>query len=38
MPLLNRKSFRAEPPPSDLKDNEEVFVCRQTNEVYRDYE
>lgn len=38
MPLLNRKAFRTDPPPSDLKENEEIFVCRQTNEVYRDYE
>ena len=38
MPLLNKNPLCTESPPSDLKDDEELFVCRQTNEVFRDYE
>ncbi|KAK2567493.1 Bromodomain adjacent to zinc finger domain protein 1A [Acropora cervicornis] len=37
MPLLNRKPFSPTKPPKDLKPDEEVFVCRHTNEVFRDY-
>lgn len=37
MPLLNRKPFSPTKPPKDLKADEEVFICRHTNEVFRDY-
>lgn len=37
MPLLNRKPFSPIKLPSDLKPDEEVFVCRHTNEVFRNY-
>lgn len=38
MPLLHNAPFKPEPPPSDLKPDEEVFLCRPTQEVFRDYE
>ena len=38
MPLLHNTPFKPEPPPSDLKPDEEVFLCRPTQEVFRDYE
>ena len=38
MPLLNKKPFRLQPVPADLKADEEVFVCPYTKEVFRNYE
>lgn len=39
MPLLYKKPF--DPPnelPNELKDNDEVFYCELTNEIFKDYE
>ncbi|XP_069119018.1 bromodomain adjacent to zinc finger domain protein 1A-like [Argopecten irradians] len=38
MPLLRRQPFHREKPPPDLDGNEEVFHCKLTNEIFRDYE
>jgi hypothetical protein len=38
MPLLNKKPFVLRRLPDDLEPDEEVFVCRWTNEAFRDYE
>uniref|UniRef100_A0A1B0DH02 Uncharacterized protein n=1 Tax=Phlebotomus papatasi TaxID=29031 RepID=A0A1B0DH02_PHLPP len=38
MPLMKRKEFKPLPPPDDLKDNEEVFYCPITKEVFRKHE
>ncbi|CAL8080599.1 unnamed protein product [Orchesella dallaii] len=38
MPYIKRKPFVPNPPPSDLKGEEEVFYLRLTNEVFRDYD
>lgn len=38
MPLLKRKKFEKVAMPRDLRDDEEVFHCVQTNEVFRNYE
>eukprot|EP00118_Oscarella_pearsei_P006727 m.30942 g.30942 ORF g.30942 m.30942 type:complete len:325 (+) comp31418_c0_seq3:350-1324(+) len=38
MPLLNKKPFVQSAPPADLNPDEEIFVCKATNEVFRDYE
>ncbi|XP_042311899.1 bromodomain adjacent to zinc finger domain protein 1A [Sceloporus undulatus] len=38
MPLLHRKPFVREKPPKDLRPQEHVFLCRVTNEVFRDYD
>lgn len=38
MPLLRRLPFQREKPPPDLHPEEEVFFCKLTNEVFRDYE
>ena len=38
MPLLNKKPFIPDSIPSDLRPDEEVFVCQATKEVFRDYE
>ena len=38
MPLLHKKPFTPERPPRDLRPEEEVFVCKATQEVFRDYE
>lgn len=38
MPLLNKKPFTPDSIPSDLRPDEEVFVCQATKEVFRDYE
>lgn len=38
MPLLGKKSFKPNPLPKDLRSAEEVFVIKETNEVFRSYE
>jgi bromodomain adjacent to zinc finger domain protein 1A len=38
MPLLRRKPFIKKEFPRDLEDDEEVFYCELTNEIFRDYE
>lgn len=38
MPLLGKKSFKPSPLPKDLKSEEQVFVIKETNEVFRSYE
>ncbi|XP_044265783.1 bromodomain adjacent to zinc finger domain protein 1A isoform X2 [Tribolium madens] len=38
MPLLKRKPFEKAPVPEDIRDDEEVFYCGATNEIFRDYE
>ncbi|XP_070098140.1 bromodomain adjacent to zinc finger domain protein 1A isoform X2 [Equus caballus] len=38
MPLLHRKPFVRQPPPADLRPDEEVFYCRVTNEIFRHYD
>ncbi|XP_072171683.1 bromodomain adjacent to zinc finger domain protein 1A-like isoform X2 [Diadema setosum] len=38
MPLLRRREFRPAKPPKDLQPDEEVFLCRLTNEIFRDYD
>ncbi|XP_045165430.2 bromodomain adjacent to zinc finger domain protein 1A-like isoform X2 [Mercenaria mercenaria] len=38
MPLLRRQPFHREKPPPDLRPDEEVFLCKLTREVFRDYE
>ena len=38
MPLLGKKSYKPSPLPNDLKSEEEVFVIKETNEVFRSYE
>uniref|UniRef100_A0A1B0GK09 Bromodomain adjacent to zinc finger domain protein 1A n=1 Tax=Lutzomyia longipalpis TaxID=7200 RepID=A0A1B0GK09_LUTLO len=38
MPLIKRKEFKPLPPPDDLQDNEEVFYCSITKEVFRNHE
>ncbi|XP_043930051.1 bromodomain adjacent to zinc finger domain protein 1A isoform X2 [Protopterus annectens] len=37
MPLLHKKTFMRRKPPQDLQPDEEVFHCKVTNEVFRDY-
>lgn len=38
MPLLRRQPFHREKPPPNLNPDEEVFLCKLTNEIFRDYE
>ncbi|XP_060068944.1 bromodomain adjacent to zinc finger domain protein 1A-like [Ylistrum balloti] len=38
MPLLRRQPFHRQKPPPDLDGDEEVFHCKLTNEIFRDYE
>ncbi|XP_051881214.1 bromodomain adjacent to zinc finger domain protein 1A isoform X2 [Pristis pectinata] len=38
MPLLHRKPFVRRKPPADLKPDEEVFYCRVTGEIFRNYD
>lgn len=38
MPLLRRQPFHRIKPPPDLSPDEEVFHCKLTNEIFRDYE
>ncbi|XP_021368810.1 bromodomain adjacent to zinc finger domain protein 1A-like isoform X2 [Mizuhopecten yessoensis] len=38
MPLLRRQPFHRQKPPSDLDGDEEVFHCKLTSEIFRDYE
>ncbi|XP_041131948.1 bromodomain adjacent to zinc finger domain protein 1A-like [Polyodon spathula] len=38
MPLLHRKPFVRQKPPLNLKLAEEVFLCKVTNEIFRDYD
>ncbi|XP_033896462.3 bromodomain adjacent to zinc finger domain protein 1A-like isoform X1 [Acipenser ruthenus] len=38
MPLLHRKPFVRQKPPLNLKPAEEVFHCKVTNEIFRDYD
>ncbi|XP_071081443.1 bromodomain adjacent to zinc finger domain protein 1A-like [Haliotis cracherodii] len=38
MPLLRRQPFHKQKPPPNLRPDEEVFHCKLTNEVFRDYE
>uniref|UniRef100_A0A6B2E558 Bromodomain adjacent to zinc finger domain protein 1A n=1 Tax=Phlebotomus kandelakii TaxID=1109342 RepID=A0A6B2E558_9DIPT len=38
MPLMKRKEFKPVPPPDDLRDDEEVFYCSITKEVFRKHE
>ncbi|XP_039597065.1 bromodomain adjacent to zinc finger domain protein 1A [Polypterus senegalus] len=38
MPLLHRKPFVRRKVPSDLRLDEEVFHCKFTNEIFRDYD
>lgn len=38
MPLLGKKLYKPNSIPKDLKAEEEVFVIKETNEVFRSYE
>lgn len=38
MPLLKRKPFKRNPIPEGLRDDDEVFYCEQTMEVFKSYE
>lgn len=38
MPLIDKKPFVRQKPPPDLKPNEELFYCKLTHEVFREYE
>ncbi|RZC38597.1 bromodomain adjacent to zinc finger domain protein 1A, partial [Asbolus verrucosus] len=38
MPLLKKKPFEKAAMPTFLRDDEEVFFCAATNEIFRDYE
>ncbi|KAK7504212.1 hypothetical protein BaRGS_00004516 [Batillaria attramentaria] len=38
MPLLRKQPFHKQKPPIDLSPDEEVFHCKITNEIFRDYE
>uniref|UniRef100_A0A336MMI0 Bromodomain adjacent to zinc finger domain protein 1A n=1 Tax=Culicoides sonorensis TaxID=179676 RepID=A0A336MMI0_CULSO len=38
MPLLKRKTFERSKSPERLRDDEEVFYCEQTKEIFRSYE
>ena len=38
MPLLGRTPFQRQKIPADLKESDEVFVCKATGEVFTDYE
>lgn len=38
MPLLKKKAFSTHTITNNLKDDEEVFYCEITNEIFRDYE
>uniref|UniRef100_T1I0S2 Bromodomain adjacent to zinc finger domain protein 1A n=1 Tax=Rhodnius prolixus TaxID=13249 RepID=T1I0S2_RHOPR len=38
MPLLHKKPFIPNEFPIDLKESEEVFFCRITHEIFRDYD
>lgn len=38
MPLLRKKAFEISSMPEYLRDDEEVFLCEVTNEIFRDYE
>ncbi|XP_022053565.2 bromodomain adjacent to zinc finger domain protein 1A [Acanthochromis polyacanthus] len=38
MPLLHRKAFIRQKPPSDLRPDEEVFLCKITHEIFRTYD
>ncbi|XP_076268228.1 ATP-dependent chromatin assembly factor large subunit isoform X2 [Rhynchophorus ferrugineus] len=37
MPLLEKKAFERQTVPDFLRDDEEVFFCEITNEIFRDY-
>ncbi|KAJ4919356.1 hypothetical protein JOQ06_000771 [Pogonophryne albipinna] len=37
MPLLHRKAFIRQKPPEDLRPEEEVFLCKITYEIFREY-
>uniref|UniRef100_A0A3B3ZKM0 Bromodomain adjacent to zinc finger domain protein 1A n=1 Tax=Periophthalmus magnuspinnatus TaxID=409849 RepID=A0A3B3ZKM0_9GOBI len=38
MPLLHRKPFVRQKPPADLDPHEEVFLCKITHEIFRNYD
>ncbi|XP_076442628.1 LOW QUALITY PROTEIN: bromodomain adjacent to zinc finger domain protein 1A-like [Babylonia areolata] len=38
MPLLRKQPFHKVRPPTDLRPDEEVFYCKITSEIFRDYE
>lgn len=38
MPLIDKKPFVRQKPPPDLKPDEELFYCKLTHEVFREYE
>ncbi|KRT79797.1 hypothetical protein AMK59_7596, partial [Oryctes borbonicus] len=38
MPLLKKKALEKKALPEGLKDDEEVFHCEMTNEIFRDYD
>lgn len=38
MPLLRKQPFHKQKPPLDIRPEEEVFHCKITNEIFRDYE
>ncbi|XP_049864595.1 bromodomain adjacent to zinc finger domain protein 1A isoform X2 [Schistocerca gregaria] len=38
MPYLHKEPFRRVKPPKDLRDEDEVFYCEMTNEVFRNYD
>ncbi|KAK9747160.1 ATP-utilizing chromatin assembly and remodelling N-terminal [Popillia japonica] len=38
MPLLKKKVLEKKPLPEGLRDDEEVFHCEMTNEIFRDYD
>lgn len=38
MPLLRRQPFIKEPVPADIDPDEEVFHCKPTGEIFREYE
>ena len=37
MPLLGKKTYYFASPPDDIQHNDEVFVIKQTNEVFKSY-
>lgn len=37
MPLLGKKPYSFASPPDDIQQNDEVFVIKETNEVFKSY-
>ena len=38
MPLLKRKPFKRNPIPEGTKDDDEVYYCEATKEIFKSYE